>query len=104
MANRSPSVVWGHLEHSGEFQQMKLGNIVFLRGRGLVLAGLMALVVAAAPLAADAHFLGGSWWYGGRLLPLSYQNNTGGFPAYPNSVNQAATNRYFTPRPCDLHS
>jgi hypothetical protein len=69
-----------------------------------VLAGLMALVVAAAPLAAGAHFLGGSWWYGGGLLPLSYQNNTGGFPAYTNAVNQAATNWYFTPTPSDLYS
>jgi hypothetical protein len=83
---------------------MKLGNIVFLRGRSLVLAGLMALVVAAAPLAAGAHFLGGSWWYGGGLLPLSYQNNTGGFPSYTNAVNQAATNWYFTPTPSDLYS
>ena len=83
---------------------MKLGNIVQLRGRSLVLAGLMALVVAAAPLAASAHFLGGSWWYGGGLLPLSYQNNTGGFPAYTNAVNQAATNWYFTPTPSDLYS
>ena len=83
---------------------MKLGNIVQLRGRSLVLAGLMALVVAAAPLAASAHFLGGSWWYGGGLLPLSYQNNTGGFPAYTNAVDQAATNWYFTPTPSDLYS
>ena len=83
---------------------MKLGNTVLLRGRSLVLAGLMALVVAAAPLAAGAHFLGGSWWYGGGLLPLSYQNNTGGFPAYTNAVNQAATNWYFTPTPSDLYS
>ena len=83
---------------------MKLGNIVFLRGRSLVVAGLMALVVAAAPFAAGAHFLGGSWWYGGGLLPLSYQNNTGGFPAYTNAVNQAATNWYFTPTPSDLYS
>ena len=83
---------------------MKLGNTVLLRGRSLVLAGLMALVVAAAPLAAGAHFLGGSWWYGGGLLPLSYQNNTGGFPAYTNAVNQAATNWYWTPTPSDLYS
>ena len=83
---------------------MKLGNTVLLRGRSLVLASLMALVVAAAPLAAGAHFLGGSWWYGGGLLPLSYQNNTGGFPAYTNAVNQAASNWYFTPTPSDLYS
>ena len=83
---------------------MKLGNTVLLGGRSLVLAGLMALVVAAAPLAAGAPFLGGSWWYGGGLLPLSYQNNTGGFPSYTNAVNQAATNWYFTPTPSDLYS
>jgi hypothetical protein len=64
----------------------------------------MMLVVAAAPLAAGAHFLGGSWWYGGGLLGLSYQNNTGGFPAYTNAVNQAANNWYFTPTPSDLYS
>src|SRR6266851_3045669 len=51
---------------------MKLGNIVLLRGGG--------------------------------LLPLSYQNNTGGFPAYTNAVNQAATNWYWTPTPSDLYS
>src|SRR5260370_8985814 len=83
---------------------MKLGNTVLLGGRSLVLAGLMALVVAAAPLAAGAHFLGGSWWYGGGLLPLSYQNNTGGFPAHTNAVDQAASNWYFTPPPSALYS
>ena len=83
---------------------MKLGNTVIRGGRSLVLAGLMVLAVAAVPMAASAHFLGGSWWYGGGLLPLSYQNNTGGYPAYTNAVNQAATNWYFTPTPSDLYS
>ena len=83
---------------------MKLGNTVFLGGRSLVLAGLMVLAVAVAPLAASAHFLGGSWWYGGGLLPLSYQNNTGGFPDYTTAVSQAASDWYFTPTPSDLYS
>jgi hypothetical protein len=83
---------------------MKLGNTVTRSGRSLALAGLMVLAVAAAPLAAGAHFLGGSWAYGSGLLPLSYQNNTGGFPLYTSAVSQAATNWYFTPTPSDLYS
>jgi hypothetical protein len=52
-----------------------------VRGRSLVLAGLMVLATAVAPLAASAHFLGGQWSYGGGvLLPLSYVNNTVGYP------------------------
>jgi hypothetical protein len=65
----------------------------------------MVLATAAAPIAASAHFLGGSWWYGGGvLLPLSYVNNTGGFPAYTNAVDTAAYDWYATPTPSDLYS
>src|SRR5437867_9414591 len=85
--------------------EMHYANVFVVRGRSLALAGLMLLAVAAAPLAASAHFLGGSWGYGGgALLPLSYQNNTGGFPAYTNAVNSAASNWYFTPTASDLYS
>jgi hypothetical protein len=84
---------------------MHYANAFVVRGRGLALAGLMLLAVAAAPIAASAHFLGGSWSYsGGVLLPLSYQNNTGGFAAYTNAVNSAATNWYATPTSSDLYS
>jgi hypothetical protein len=84
---------------------MGLARVIALRGRGLVLAGLMALAVAAAPLTASAHFLGGSWWYGGGvLLPLSYQNATGGYPAYTTAVSTASSNWYYTPTPSDLYS
>ncbi len=76
-----------------------------LRGRSLALAGVMALVIAAAPMAASAHFLGGKWSYGGGvLLPLSYQNATGGYPAYTSAVSQGASNWYYTPTPSDLYS
>lgn len=84
---------------------MKLGNTLFVGGRSLALAGLMVLAVAVAPLAAGAHFLGGSWSYsGGVLLPLSYQNNTGAYPAYSTAVSQAASNWYATPTSSDLYS
>src|SRR5437764_15151970 len=73
--------------------------------RGLALAGLVAVIVAAAPLAATAHFLGGKWSYGGGvLLPLSYVSNTGGFPSYTSAVSSAASNWYSTPTPSDLYS
>src|SRR5579859_7842820 len=100
---RTSGVVWGHLELLGGVPTMKLGNTVIRGGRSLVLAGLMVLAVAAVPLAASAHFLGGSWWYGGGLLPLPYQNNTGGYPSYTTAVDQAASNWYFTPTPSDLY-
>ena len=84
---------------------MQRSNIFVLRGRSLALAGLMVLAVAVAPMAADAHFLGGKWSYGGGvLLPLSYQNNTGGYPAYTTAVSSAASNWYATPTPSDLYS
>src|SRR5919201_2615339 len=84
---------------------MHIAQVLAFRGRRLVLAGLMALAVAAAPMAASAHFLGGKWSYsGGFLLPLSYQNATGGYSAYTNAVNTAANNWYFTPTPSDLYS
>lgn len=84
---------------------MRFPHPFALRGRSLVLAGLMVLATAAAPLAASAHFLGGKWSYGGGvLLPLSYVNNTSGFPAYTTAVSQAASNWYATPTPSDLYS
>src|SRR5512138_2196450 len=84
---------------------MLLRSVFALRGRSLALAGLLALIVAAAPLAASAHFLGGKWSYsGGVLLPLSYVNNTGGFPAYTSAVSTGASNWYYTPTPSDLYS
>jgi hypothetical protein len=84
---------------------MQLRSLFALRGRHLALAGLMALIVAAAPLAASAHFLGGKWSYGGGvLLPLSYVNNTSGYPAYTTAVTTAANNWFATPTPSDLYS
>jgi hypothetical protein len=78
---------------------------IHLRGRSLVLAGLVVLATAVAPIAASAHFLGGKWSYGGGvLLPLSYVNNTAGFSAYTTAVSQAASNWYATPTPSDLYS
>jgi len=65
----------------------------------------MVLAMAAAPLAASAHYLGGKWSYGGgTLLPLSYVNNTSGFSAYTSAVSTAASNWYATPTPSDLYS
>ena len=84
---------------------MSFRSVFALRGRHLALAGLMALAVAAAPLAASAHFLGGKWSYnGGALLPLSYVNNTSGYPAYTTAVTSAASNWFATPTPSDLYS
>lgn len=84
---------------------MHLGNLLAVRGRSLVLAGLMVLTTAAAPLAASAHFLGGSWSYSGSfLLPLSYVNNTGGYPSYTSAVSTAASDWFATPTPSDLYS
>jgi len=84
---------------------MRFPHPFALRGRSLALAGLMVLATAAAPLAASAHFLGGKWSYGGGvLLPLSYVNNTSGFPLYTIAVSQAASNWYATPTPSDLYS
>jgi hypothetical protein len=78
---------------------------VAARGRQLALAGLMLLALALAPASASAHYLGGKWSYGGGvLLPLSYQNNTGAFPAYSSAVSQAASNWFSTPTPSDLYS
>jgi Matrixin len=75
------------------------------RARRVAVAGLMLLAAAALPLSASAHFLGGSWWYnGGVLLPLSYQNQAGGFPAYSSAITQGASNWYYTPTPSDLYS
>src|ERR1043166_8097554 len=76
-----------------------------VRGRSLVLAGLMVLATAVAPLATSAHFLGGKWSYGGGvLLPLSYVNNTSGYPSYTSAVSTAASDWYATPTPSDLYS
>lgn len=84
---------------------MQFRSAFALRGRQLAIAGLMALTVAAAPLAASAHFLGGKWSYnGGVLLPLSYVNNTSGYPAYTTAVTTAASNWFATPTPSDLYS
>jgi hypothetical protein len=84
---------------------MQLGKLFALRGRSAALAGLMALAVAAAPMAASAHYLGGSWAYSGPgVLYLTYQNNAGGFPSYASAIDQGARNWYYTPTPSDLQS
>ncbi|HEY3078325.1 MAG TPA: hypothetical protein VGM69_00310 [Chloroflexota bacterium] len=84
---------------------MNFVSAMAARSRRLALAGLMLLVLAAAPIGASAHYLGGKWSYGGGvLLPLSYQNNTGAFPAYSSAVTQGASNWYYTPTPSDLYS
>jgi hypothetical protein len=94
----------GKFEDKGVLK-MPLRNPFALRGRTLVLAGLMLMATAAAPMAASAHFLGGKWSYGGGvLLPLSYVNNTGGYPSYTSAVWTAASNWYATPTPSDLYS
>jgi len=75
------------------------------RARRLAVAGLMLLAAAALPLSASAHFLGGSWAYSGTfLLPLSYQNQAGGFAAYSSAITQGASNWFATPTPSDLYS
>ena len=71
--------------------------------------GLVRLAVGSGhgvtPMAASAHFLGGSWYYNKTfLLPLSYQNQAGGFPAYSSAITQGASNWYSTPTPSDLYS
>src|SRR5262245_64254452 len=77
-----------------------------VRSRGLGLVGLLlVLATVMTPLAASAHYLGGSWAYGGGfLLPLSSQNQAGGFPAYASAINQGASNWYSTSTPSDLYS
>jgi len=78
---------------------------VTARSRRLAVVGLMLLAMTVAPLSASAHYLGGKWSYGGGvLLPLSYQNNTGGYPAYSAAVTQGASNWYYTSTPSDLYS
>jgi hypothetical protein len=84
---------------------MHFANVFALRGRSLALAGLMGLIVAAAPMAAAAHYLGGKWSYSGPgVLALSYQNQAGAYPAYSNAINTGASNWYYTPTPSDLYS
>src|SRR5438128_320570 len=84
---------------------MHIRHALAIRGRSVFLAGLMVLAAAAAPIAASAHYLGGSWSYGGGvLLPLSYVNSTGGYPSYTSAVSTAANNWYATPTPSDLYS
>jgi hypothetical protein len=78
---------------------------IVLRGRTLGVLGLFLMATAITPMAASAHYLGGSWWYGGGvLLPLSYQNQAGAFPAYSSAITQGARNWYSTPTPSDLYS
>jgi hypothetical protein len=75
------------------------------RTRRLPIVGLLILATVLTPMAASAHFLGGSWAYSGTfLLPLSYQNQAGGFPAYSSAIVQGASNWYSTPTPSDLYS
>src|SRR5882762_2157617 len=70
-----------------------------------IIGALLVLATALTPVAASAHFLGGSWWYnGGFLLPLSYQNQAGGFPAYLSAIQSGAGNWYSTHTPSDLYS
>jgi hypothetical protein len=84
---------------------MQFPTVFALRSHSLALAALLALAVAAVALVASAHFLGGKWSYGGGvLLPLSYVNNTGGFPSYTSAVTTGASNWYATPTPSDLYS
>ena len=65
----------------------------------------MLLATATAPIAASAHYLGGQWSYGGGvLLPLSYVNDTSGYPSYTTAVSNAASAWYATPTPSDLYS
>src|SRR5437868_14138010 len=91
----------GASKHRG-LQAMQLAKSLSpgLRGRSLLLAGLMLVATAVAPIAASAHYLGGSWAYSAPgLLALSYQNNAGAFPSYATAVNQGASNWYYTPTP-----
>ena len=84
---------------------MQFAQRLGVRGRSVALASLMLMAFAVAPFAANAHFLGGKWSYGGGvLLPLSYQNNTGGYSAYTTAVSAAASAWYSTPTPSDLYS
>ena len=85
---------------------MSLISGLRVRGRAFGLAGaLLVLAAVITPMAASAHFLGGSWWYNGTyLLPLSYQNQAGGFPSYASAINQGASNWYYTPTSSDLYS
>lgn len=84
--------------------QTIVSPIVF-RARSLGLASVLLLFSAALPMAASAHFFNGSWAYsGGYVLPLSYQNAAGAFPAYSSAIDQAARDWYNTPTPSDLYS
>ncbi len=76
-----------------------------LPARSAGLAGILLVAVALVPMAASAHFWGGNWFYWGTtLLPLTYTNGTGGFPAYTAAVDQGARNWYNTATPSDLIS
>lgn len=70
-----------------------------------IIGALLIVATVFTPMAASAHFLGGSWWYaGGFLLPLSYQNQAGGFPSYSSAISQGASNWFATHTPSDLYS
>jgi len=80
------------------------GFRVSKRSMGLV-GLLLVLATVVTPLAASAHYLGGSWYYNKTfLLPISYSNQAGGFPAYSSAITQGASNWYATATPSDLYS
>src|SRR3954453_16138061 len=80
------------------------GFRVSKRSMGLV-GLLLVLATVVTPMAASAHYLGGSWFYNRTfLLPLSYSNQAGGFPAYSSAITQGASNWYSTATPSDLYS
>jgi hypothetical protein len=82
---------------------MRFAKGIAVRGK-VALASVLLLVLAIVPSSASAHYLGGSWAYRGGLLPLSYQNLAGAYPAYSSAINQGASNWFNTPTPSDLYS
>lgn len=79
----------------------------FRRPSWRVFAGLGAVLSALAlsPLAASAHFAGGNWTFSGApVLPLTYRNEAGAYPAYSLAIDTGAANWTSTPSPSDLIS
>jgi hypothetical protein len=76
-----------------------------MRARVIALASTLILALTAAPFAANAHFLAGSWPYTtNALLTVTYENQAGASPTYARAIDQAAANWTNTSTPLVVSS